>query len=112
MNGSLFALWPIVPIIALALVGGGMVVEAIHAQIKSSKVPWSSTTRLLVWIRGFRLTIAGLALVGVALAWWLGEVWLLVLSLGIAGEEIFETSWMISTLERERRTPMVKPAQP
>jgi hypothetical protein len=98
-------LWPIVPIAVLTLLGLGLVFEAIYAQIRSV-APWSSTTRLLTWLRGFRLTIIGLALVGVALAWFWGETWLLVLSLGIAGEEIFETSWMISTLEHERRAPI------
>jgi len=103
MDGSIDGLWPIVPIAALAVVGLVMIAEAVYWQIRSADTPWSSTSRLLTWLRGFRLTIIGLALVGVALAWWFGEVWLLVLSLGIAGEEIFETSWMISTLERDRR---------
>jgi hypothetical protein len=103
MTLSITEFWPIVPIILLALSGLGLVFEAVYAQIKSAGTPWSSTTRLLTWLRGFRLTIIGLAMVGIALAWFWGETWLLVLSLGIAGEEIFETSWMISTLERDRR---------
>jgi hypothetical protein len=90
----------------LTLIGLGLVFDAIYAQLKSTGIPWSSTARLLTWLRGFRLTIVGLALVGIALSWLWGETWLLVLSLGIAGEEIFETSWMISTLERERRAPI------
>src|SRR5262245_28317888 len=102
MAFSLIGLWPTAPILILATLGLGLVFEAVYAQF-SSAAPWSSTTRLLTWLRGFRLTIIGLALVGVALAWFWGETWLLVLSLGIAGEEIFETSWMISTLERDRR---------
>jgi hypothetical protein len=100
---SISGIWPIVPIMLLTLIGLGLIFEAVHAQIKSVATPWSSTTRLLTWLRGFRLAIIGLALVGIALAWFWGETWLLVLSLGIAGEEIFETSWMISTLERDRR---------
>ena len=103
MTLSITGLWPIVPITLLAVFGLGLVFEAIYEQIKSVGTPWSSTTRLLTWLRGFRLTIIGLTLVGIALAWLWGETWLLVLSLGIAGEETFETSWMISTLERDRR---------
>jgi hypothetical protein len=104
-------LWPAVPIALLALFGLGLILEAVCAQIKSA-APWSSTARLLTWLRGFRLTIIGLALVGIALAWLWGETWLLVLSLGIAGEEIFETSWMISTLEHERRSSISTHAHP
>jgi hypothetical protein len=99
-------LWPNIPIGLLALTGLGLIFEAVYAQIRSAGTPWSSTTRLLTWLRGFRLTIIGLALVGIALAWLWDETWLLVLSLSIAGEEIFETSWMISTLEHERRSPI------
>jgi hypothetical protein len=95
-------LWPAYPLAALALLGTGLVALAAIRQIRAHS-PWSQTSRLLTWLRGFRLAIVGLALVGIALALLMGQTWLLVLSLGIAGEEIFETTWMISTLERDRR---------
>jgi hypothetical protein len=103
MTFSSFGLWPALPIALLVVLGLGLVVEAIDAQIKAAGVPWSTSARLLTWLRGFRLAIIGLALVGIALAWLWGETWLLVLSICIAGEETFETTWMISTLKRDRR---------
>jgi len=95
-------LWPIYPIAALALVGGGLVALAVIRQVRAH-IPWSQTSRLLIWLRGFRLAIIGFALIGIAAAWFWSQPWLLVVSLGIVGEEVFETSWMISTLEHDRR---------
>ena len=43
-------------------------------------------------MRGFRSTVIGLALLGIAAAWTWQLVWLLVLSLAIGGEETFESS--------------------
>ena len=102
MFDPLQMLWPTVPIVTTALIGGGLIALAIVRQLTAHS-PWSQTSRLLVWLRGFRMTIIGAALIGIALGLLWGQTWLLVLSLGIAGEEIFETSWMISTLEHDRR---------
>ncbi len=95
-------LWPTLPLVTAALIGAGLIALAVIRQVTAHS-PWSQTSRLLIWLRGFRMTIIGLALIGTALALLWGQTWLLVLSLSIAGEEIFETSWMISTLERDRR---------
>jgi len=102
MLDQIAVLWPTVPVVALALLGVGLVGLAIVRQIRTH-IPWSQTTRLLIWLRGFRLAIIGLALVGVALGLLWDQTWLLVLSLAVAGEESFETTWIISTLERDRR---------
>jgi hypothetical protein len=95
-------LWPAIPIVATALTGIALIALAVIRQLTAHS-PWSQTSRLLIWLRGFRMTIIGAALIGVALALLWDQTWLFVLSLGIAGEEIFETSWMISTLERDRQ---------
>jgi hypothetical protein len=100
MLNPIAVLWPAYLLAALALLGIGLVALAALRQVRAHN-PWSQTSRLLTWLRGFRLAIVGLALVGIALALLSGQTWLLVLSLGIAGEEIFETTWMISTLERD-----------
>ena len=54
----------------------------------------------LGWMRGFRLAVVGLCLVGIGVAW-AGQVfWLFVASMGILGEEMLETSVIIETLKR------------
>ena len=59
----------------------------------------------LTWMRGFRLAILGLALAAGGLAWLTGERWLLVLALGIGGEELLESSLAISALRRAPAPP-------
>lgn len=68
---------------------------------------WASFPRVqasmqpLDWMRGFRLTLFGLAVAGAGAAW-LGQVeWLLLLSLAIGGEETLETSICISALRAQ-----------
>lgn len=54
----------------------------------------------LGWKRGFRLTGAGLCLVGFAAAWAWQALWLFVVAAGILGEELLETSVIIEVLKR------------
>ncbi len=48
--------------------------------------------RNLRFVRGFRLTVIGLALVAIACAWLWHQQWLLILALVIGGEETLESS--------------------
>ena len=52
----------------------------------------------LGWMRGFRLTLVGLAAAGAAWLW--GMPWLFALSLAIGGEEALESSIAIHALRR------------
>jgi hypothetical protein len=60
--------------------------------------PGSASMHSLTWMRGFRLTLFGLAVAGVGAAWLWQIEWLLFLSLAIGGEETLETSIAISAL--------------
>jgi len=64
--------------------------------------------KILTWIQGFRLSIIGLALTGLGVAWGWHLTWLLVLTLAIGGEEILESSIVIFALRRGRRLEMQK----
>jgi len=68
--------------------------------------------KLLTWIQGFRLSIIGLALAGLGVAWAWHLDWLLVLSLAIGGEETLESSIVIFALRRGRRLEMQKVSGP
>lgn len=96
--------WRNVPILVLALLGVGWAGQGVRLFFRGVGSPSPDARTLLSALRGFRLAVIGLALVGVAGAWWWGEVWLLVLSLGIAGEETLETSLMIWALKQEHRS--------
>lgn len=54
----------------------------------------------LGWMRGFRLAVVGLCVVGIAVAWVWQVLWLFAVALGILGEELLETSVMIEVLKR------------
>jgi hypothetical protein len=54
----------------------------------------------LLWMRGFRLTLFGLALAGTGAAWLWQLEWLFWLSLAIGFEETLETSIAIYGLRR------------
>jgi hypothetical protein len=58
----------------------------------------------LGWMRGFRLTLVGLAAAGAGAAWFWGMPWLLALSLAIGGEEALETSIAIHALRHSSAT--------
>ena len=54
----------------------------------------------LGWMRGFRLAVVGLCMVGIAVAWVWQVLWLFAVALGILGEEMLETSVIIEVLKR------------
>lgn len=51
-------------------------------------------------MRGFRLAVVGLCLVGFAAAWAWQALWLFVVAAGVLGEELLETSVIIEVLKR------------
>src|SRR5438132_2464276 len=57
-----------------------------------------ATPPVLTWVRGFRLSMIGLALAGSGAGWLLGQTRRIVLSLAIGGEETLESSIMHSAL--------------
>ena len=54
-------------------------------------------------MRGFRLTVIGLALAAIAAAWAWQLGWLLVLALAIGGEETLESSIHAYAIQRGMR---------
>ena len=58
---------------------------------------------MLSRIEGFRLTVFGLVLIGVAAAVFWRAQWLLLLALGIGFVEILESSTLIAVWRRSRR---------
>lgn len=54
--------------------------------------------RALGFVRGLRVSLAGLALVGLGFGWLLGQSWLVALSLAFACEEMWESSLVIAVL--------------
>lgn len=94
--------WRIYP--ALLLLSGGALLAAygLVRQFRGIVMPVRDPDKGLTWMVGFRLTIVGLAIAGIAAAWLWHSVFLLVLALLIGGGETFESSIDIFALRRGR----------
>ncbi len=73
--------------------------------VRRCAAAWPSPSRGLMqpaaWMRGFRVTVVGLALAGTGGAWLWQVGWLLAASLIIGFGELLESSLDINALERE-----------
>lgn len=95
--------WRIYPAAGLMALGILLTVRALRICRIAWRRPVSDLMEPLGWLRGFRLTIIGLALAGVGAAWLWQLGWLLALSLVIGGEETLECSIAVSALRGEQR---------
>jgi hypothetical protein len=90
------AAWALtVPGTALLLYGGRVELDGITR-------PLRDPAKLITWVRGFRISMIGLALAGTGAGWLLDQTWLIVLSLAIGGEETLESSIMHFALKHGR----------
>jgi hypothetical protein len=94
--------WRFYPAMALAVLGGGLVILGVHWQFDGFLRSAQNATSLRKALRGFRLMVIGLGLLGVAAAWQWTITWLFVLSAAFAGEETFESSLMLGALGSEQ----------
>jgi len=101
--------WRVYPISALIALGIGLALWGLLMVLNGLRGALRGDSgKLLPWIQGFRLSIIGLALVGLGAAWAWHLTWLLVLTLAIGGEETLESSIVIFALRRGRRLEMQK----
>ena len=98
--------WRAYPAAALALLGVWLVARGLWFGSKENPGLLRQGRDAYAWIRGFQVGVAGLALIGAAAAWAWRQPWLLVLALGVLGEEMYETSRILTALKRNpRRAP-------
>ena len=105
--------WRVYPASALIAVGIGLALWGLLMELNGLRGALRGESgKLLTWIQGFRLSIIGLALTGLGVAWAWHLTWLLVLTLAIGGEETLESSIVIFALRRGRRLEMQKVSGP
>jgi len=75
----------------------------LSAWIRGSRQYGEPGGRLLGMIRGFRVGIIGLAVIGIGVWLLTGATWVLILSLAVGGEEILETSFIIWAIHSDPR---------
>ena len=91
--------WRVYPAIAIMAFGVAVVVFGVRRSFLGD------SAKLLTWLGGFRLAVIGFAVAGIGAAWAWHQLWLLVLSLVIVGEEVLESSIAIFVLKKGQRSP-------
>lgn len=99
--------WRAYPAGVIALAGCWLALSGIRLGWDWAR--WHDPAHNLRFIRGFRRTVIGLALIGVAVAWTWQLLWVLVLSLAIGGEEVLESSIHAFAVRLTTDTPRVRP---
>lgn len=89
--------------IGLFGVGGWMAFRGVQTWIVQMRRPSVERSKLLVMVLGFRRAVIGLALVGIGLWLVTGQLWILIVALGVGGEELLESSFIIWTLRADER---------
>ncbi len=100
---TLFSLdWQALAQGSLIATGTPLVLAGLRREWDGLRRPIRDPAKVLTWVRGFRLSMIGLALAGSGAGWLLDQTWLIVLSLAIGGEETLESSIMHFALTRGR----------
>lgn len=79
-------------------------VFGIRLGVAAARTPASDRSRLRTVVQGFRIAVVGLAAMGIGIRSITGEIWILVVSLGIGGEELLESNFIIAVLKRDEST--------
>lgn len=95
--------WRIYPASALLAAGSALALYGVMVQWRGIMMPIANPEKNLTWMRGFRMTVIGLAVAGIAAAWAWHIVFLLALALIIGAGETFESSIDICALRRGRQ---------
>ena len=102
--------WRLYPATALLALGLVLAAAGVRRCARAFRRPLAGSMQPLGWMLGFRLTLIGLAVMGVGAAWLWQLGWLLALSLAIGGEETLESSIAIAALRRAQ--PVQTPSPP
>jgi hypothetical protein len=105
MDDLIHLSWRAYPASILIGIGLAFVGVGIRRMVGGIRGTRRAPLKAIVWMAGFRTSVLGLALAGIAAAWLWHVPLLLALALVIGAEETFESSAYIWTLERKGRFP-------
>lgn len=89
--------------LATAWAGSGLARRGLRQQVGRG-------SNIQDFVRGFRIAVIGLVLVGLGAAWWWHVTWLFVLSLVFGGEEIVESTVHLAILRWKPKVGIQKTA--
>ena len=94
--------WRAFPAAGLAFLGIGLLARGLWLGAAGRPGLLRQGRDAFAWVRCFQIALAGLTLLGVAAAWYWRQPWLLILALAILGEEMLETSRILTALANHR----------
>ena len=97
--------WRGYPAAGLALAGIALVIRGLWFGAAGKPGLLRQGRDAFAWIRCFQIGLAGLALLGIAAAWFWLQPWLLILALAVLGEEMLETSRILTALANNPTRP-------
>ena len=99
--------WRLYLVLPLMALGGVLVVRGTRRGIAGLRCALhGDAAQLLAFIQGFRITIWGLALMGIGAAWLWHLTWLFIVSVAIGGGETLETFLILFALRHGSRLSM------
>ena len=98
------AAWRSFPAAGLALAGLALMIHGLWFGVRDRPGLLRQGRDAFAWIRCFQIAMAGLALPGVAAAWYWQQPWLLILAIAVLGEEMLETSRILTALSNHSPT--------
>ncbi len=93
--------WRIYIVMPMLTFGVGLVVAGIRRELRGFRMPLTERGKNLTTMRGLRLVVFGLAVIGTAVSWLWQIPAILAAALVIGFEEMLETSIIIYALRRE-----------
>jgi hypothetical protein len=94
-------IWTITQIV-LMVAGIPLAIRGLRREWRAIWLPIGTPGKVLQFFRGFRMSVIGLALIGIGAGWMLGQTWLILLSLAIGIEETIESSIDVFALTKGR----------
>jgi hypothetical protein len=87
----------------LVVAGAALFAYGARTWLRALRISAWDMERNVVWVRGFRAGIVGLAIIALGAAWLTQQLWVLLIALAIGGEELLETSALLFAFRRNER---------
>ena len=103
MDAFVEASWRVFPATAIMAAGLLLATYGWRTLVRGLRISAWDPHRSIVGVSGLRAVLIGTAIAGLGASWLWQQLWLLLLSLAIGGEELLETTFILYVLRWGRR---------